>query len=478
MRRLLLLIALMAATAVAPPARAADPAPAPTPTATGKGAGAASVDPYATKAAIDTLAKGGNAIDAAVAAAGVLGVVEPFSSGLGGGGFMVIRTANGKVTTIDGRETAPKAFNPNIFIDPATGQPYSFAEAVESGLSVGVPGTLRTWEQALKRYGTRSLRTLLQPAIHLADDGFIVDKTFNAQVAANQDRFDDFTSTAALYLPGGAPPAAGSVFKNPDLATTMRRIAKRGPNALYTSQIARDIVNTVQHPPIAPGANHNIRPGVMVKGDLASYKAKWRAPTHTGYRGLDVYSMGPPSSGGTTVGEALNILEGFDPSQTDSTTELAHYMEASKLAFADRNWYLGDPDFIDVPVNCLLSDEFAAQRRAQIGTVAPTASYQPDKSCGGTQTDSVKSEEGPSTTHLTVSDAKGNVVSYTFTIEQTGGSAIVVPHRGILLNNEMTDFNFTPGTANSPNARKRPRSSMSPTIITQGGKPFTPRSPA
>jgi len=468
MRRLLAVLSLLVLVTLAPSAHAAVPPPPATPVASGAGGAAASVDPYATKAAIEVLRHGGNAVDAAIAAAGVLGVVEPFSSGLGGGGFMVIRDADGSVRTIDGRETAPAAFTPTSFIDPATGQPYPFAERVESGLGVGVPGTLRTWEQALDRYGTWPLRRLLHRAIQLARDGFVVDKTFSAQVDANKDRFDDFTSTAALYLPNGAPPPAGSELSNPDLGALMGRIARRGPSALYRGETAQEIVDAVQHPPLAPGANHTVRPGVMTSDDLAGYEAKWRAPTQVGYRGMDVYGMGPPSSGGSTVGEALNILEGYGP--TDATTTLHHYLEASKLAFADRNAYLGDPDYVDVPLGCLLSDPFAAQRRALIAEDSVLPAPQAPGDCGEQATSDAG--EGPSTTHLTVADADGNVVSYTFTIEQTGGSAIVAPGTGLLLNNELTDFEPTPGLPNSPAAGKRPRSSMSPTIIERDGKPL------
>ncbi len=445
------------------PALAARPTPVKQATVIGTGGAAASVDPIATSVAIDILRRGGNAVDAAVAAAAVLGVVEPFSCGLGGGGFMVIYSArDGRVFTLDGRETAPSAFRANSFIDPSTGLPISFAEGVTSGLGVGVPGTPRLWEQALDRFGTIPLAAALAPSIGIARSGFEVDQTFHDQVASNQDRFKDFSSTRDLYLPGGDAPAVGSIFRNPDLAQTYQALAGHGMDAFYGGDITNGIVTTVQHPPLVPGATRNVRPGLMTAGDLASYQAISRAPTDIRYRGYEIFSMGPPSSGGSTVGEALKILEGFDLGALPRAQALYLMLEASKLAYADRNRYLGDPDFVSVPLQGLLSDAYAAQRRALIGATAlpvPVAPGDP-------------SPFNFSTTHLTVSDRFGNVVSYTFTIEQIGGSGIVVPGHGFLLNNELTDFNFVTGTANSPAGGKRPRSSMSPTIVLKDGKPI------
>ena len=439
------------------------------PTATGFGGSAATVDPYATQVAINVLRRGGNAVDAAVAAAAVLGVVEPYSAGIGGGGFMVVRSRKGKVRTIDGREFAPRRFEPDSFIDPATGQPIPFAERVTSGLGVGVPGTLRTWQNALDQYGTRPLRRLLRPAIRIARQGYEVDPTFTQQTTDNQARFADFTSTSELYLPGGRPPAPGTTHRNPDLAATYELIARRGVNAFYEGPLARDIVRTVQAPPVREGATRRVRGGLMETEDLAAYFAKWRKPTRIGYRGLRVYGMAPPSSGGTTVSEILNIMEARGAPATDAVLEMHRFIEASKLSFADRNAYVGDPDFVEVPTRCLLLQPFADGRASLIGESALPA---PQKAgtCTAEQRGASRASEGPSTTHLTVADRKGNVVAYTFTIESTGGSGIVVPGRGFLLNNELTDFEPTPGLPNSPEARKRPRSSISPTIVTRGRK--------
>src|SRR3954462_11200527 len=258
-------LALLATATVLAAPVAAQAAPyqhTPQAVATGTGGAAATVDKTPPAAPIRVLRRGGNAIDAAVAAAAVLGVVEPYSSGIGGGGVMGIRDRKGRVRTIDGREFAPQAFRPDSFIDPATGQPIPFNERVTSGLGVGVPGTLRTWEKALNAYGTRKLAKLLKPAITIARNGFEVDPTFTQQTTDNQARFADFTSTSAIYLPGGQPPAAGSTLRNPDLADTYERIAKSGIKSFYSGPIAEDIVNTVHAPPVRQGSTRNIRPGL------------------------------------------------------------------------------------------------------------------------------------------------------------------------------------------------------------------------
>jgi gamma-glutamyltranspeptidase / glutathione hydrolase len=430
------------------------------PTAEGSGGAAASVDLLATGAAIDTLRDGGNAVDAAVAAAGVLGVTEPFSCGIGGGGFMVIRTRDGKIMTIDSREEAPAGMNPGSFFESGAALP--FIDARWSGLSAGVPGTVDGWQRALRRYGTWSLGQALRAGIETARDGFVVDETFVSQTAPAVDWFDDVPSTAALYLdPDGTPRDVGSVLRNPDLADTYRRIARRGARAFYSGRLAHDIADAAADPPIAANANHAWRPGLMTARDVRSYDAIERPPTRVGYRGLDVYGMGPPSSGGSTVGEALNILEGFDLSKMERAQALHYFLEASRFSFADRNAYLADPDFEDVPLAGLLSDGFAAQRRALITEIA-AASPVPAG-------DPLSRE----TTHLVVSDRKGTVVSYTFTIESTGGNGIVVPGRGFLLNNELTDFNIDSTThPNKAEGGKRPRSSMAPTIVLDRGRPF------
>jgi gamma-glutamyltranspeptidase/glutathione hydrolase len=456
----------------------ADTAPSGPPTATGTGGAAATVETLATQAAIDTLRKGGNAVDAAVAAAAVLGVTEPFSAGIGGGGFMLIYEAGEKKPiTIDHRERAPAAMRPDSFFE--NGAPLPFNDARYSGLSVGVPGTVLGWSEALKRYGTISMADALAPAIKIARDGFVVDQVFFDQTQANRPWFDDITSTAALFLdPDGTPRDVGTIFRNPDLARTYELLAARGHKGFYRNELAAAIAATVQHPPLAPGADHVWRPGLMTVDDLRAYKAPRRAATHVTYRGLDVYGMGPPSSGGSTVGEALNILEAYPLSSIAREQALHYFLEASRYSFADRGAYLGDPDFFDVPLRGLLSKEFAATRRALIteraatSPVAPGDPY-PFNGKPGKGQASVTSTIPGSTTHLTVSDRRGNVVSYTYTIESTGGAGLVVPGYGFLLNNELTDFNFDSTThPNSPAGGKRPRSSMAPTIVLKNRKPF------
>ncbi|MGR0218485.1 gamma-glutamyltransferase [Agromyces sp. ZXT2-6] len=474
------------AAAVATPASAAPPVagvatarpapPAPS-TSTGYGGAVSSVDAEASRIGLEVLRKGGNAADAAVATAAALGVTEPYSAGIGGGGYFVHFDAEtGEVTTVDGRETAPAAMESDAFIDPATGSPYSFANAVSSGLSVGVPGTVATWEAALEEYGTESLKEMLKPSILLATRGFRVDETFAAQTAANQARFAQFPATAELFLPGGAPPEVGSTFRNPDLAKTLREIALRGTDAFYEGVIAEEIAALVQDPITTDDAELPAYPGFMTADDLAGYEVLLQDPTHVEYRGLDVFGMAPSSSGGTTVGESLNILENFELSPDDPGQALHLYLEATAHAFADRNAYVGDPAFVDVPTETLLSQEFADSRACEIdpeqASVRPVAPGDLDATGCEVAAAAASVDQGMSTTHLSVVDRWGNAVAYTLTIEQTGGSGMTVPDRGFLLNNELTDFSFVPNP-DDPNIvepGKRPRSSMSPTIVLDDGE--------
>ena len=477
--RLLTLLTLVVALGLALPASGVLGAKATKqPTATGMGGAVATVDLDASQVGMQVLKDGGNATDAAVATAAALGVTEPYSCGIGGGGFMVVYDAKSeRVSTIDSRETAPAAFEPDSFIDPATGEPIPFAERVTSGLGVGVPGTIRGWEQALDRFGSRPLSELLQPSIRLANGGFTVDSTYRQQTVDNLDRFRTFTSTRETFLRDGQAPAVGSTVRNPDLAATYSRVANEGGAAFYSGRTAAAIVDAVRRPPVVDNTR-NVRPGLMKTMDLAGYRSIEREPTVSSYRGLQVYGMGPPSSGGSTVGEALNILEGYPLSALPRNDALHYYLEASRYSFADRGAYLGDPGYVYVPLRGLLSDGYAAERRSLItrtaaeSPVAPGNPYPYDGAGGNGSVSLSTAVEGPSTTHLTVSDKWGNIVSYTFTIEQTGGSAITVPGHGFILNNELTDFEPVPGLANSPEGGKRPRSSISPTIITDDRKPI------
>ncbi|GAB3101077.1 gamma-glutamyltransferase [Isoptericola nanjingensis] len=479
--------ALTATTAVVGTTAASTASAAPrddikVPTAVGYGGAISTVDPEASRVGLEVLRKGGNAVDAAVAAAAALGVTEPYSAGVGGGGYFVYYDADsGEVQTIDGRETAPAEMPNDAFVDPATGKPYPFTpDLVTSGVSVGTPGTPATWQTALDEWGTYSLKKALKPATQLARRGFVVDQTFHDQTASNAERFAAFPATAELYLPGGEPPAVGSVFRNRDLADTYDLLAKRGTDAFYGGELAAEMVDVVQHPQTSPDTDLPVPPGYLDLDDLAGYEALLQDPTVSDYRDYDVYGMAPSSSGGSTVGEALNILETFDLAGMDDAAYLHHYLEASALAFADRGAYVGDPAFVDVPLDTLLSDDFAAERAclldpeaAATKPVAPGDVDADDAACGETIAPADSDTENVSTTNLTVVDGDGNVVEYTLTIEQTGGSGMLVPGRGFLLNNELTDFS-TVWAADDPNRiepGKRPRSSMAPTIVLRDGEP-------
>jgi gamma-glutamyltranspeptidase/glutathione hydrolase len=467
--------AVVSVGAAAPPAAPSAGAAEKVPVAVGYGGAVASVDADASAAGIEVLKKGGNAVDAAVATAAALGVTEPYSSGVGGGGYFVYYDAKSRtVHTIDGRETAPLSADSNLFVE--NGKPLAFADAVTSGLSVGTPGTPATWQTALDSWGSKRLGSVLKPAERIARDGFTVDATFRTQTESNQARFKNFPDTAKLFLPGGSLPVVGSTFRNPDLARTYEELGEEGVDAIYDGDLGQEIVDTVNKPPVAPASGYNARPGKLSLDDLAAYEAKRQAPTKTSYRGLKVYSIAPSSSGGTTVGEALNILEKSDLSKASEAQYLHRYIEASRIAFADRGRWVGDPAFEDVPTKQLLSQKYADSRECLIKDDAvltsPLAPGDPrdPASCSTAGTAAPTTYEGENTTHLTVADKWGNVVSYTLTIEQTGGSAITVPGRGFILNNELTDFSFTPANPavhdpNLPGPGKRPRSSISPTIV-------------
>ena len=447
------------------------------PNAVGTGGAAASVDSVATDAAIRVLRDGGNAVDAAVTAAGVLGVVEPYSCGIGGGGFMVIRTPKGRVTTLDGRESAPAAMRPDAFLE--NGQPLAFDAARWSGLSAGVPGTPALWRRALRSHGTWKLRRALQPGIRAAERGFTVDKVFFDATTAAQAYFDDLPATAALYLdPDGTPRDIGAVQRHPDMARTYRRMARLGVRrGFYRGPVAEAMAAAARKPPVGSTSDHTWRPGQLTRADLRGYRVRERAPTQVDYKDYRVFSMPAPSSGGTTVGEALNILAQSPAYASGSEVDkLHHFIEASRYAFADRNRWVADPAFYDTPQDGLLSRPFAAQRAVLIGPQAANAVVAPGTPPGAPDAAAQSGaffSRTQSTTHLTVADADGMVVSYTFTIESTGGNGIVVPGWGFLLNNELTDFNIDdPTHPNAPAGGKRPRSSMAPTYVEKGGQPF------
>lgn len=471
MRRLgsvlaLSLTATALAVAPAPVQAQADPPPQKEWVVRGFDGAVTSVDEDASAVGLAVLRRGGNAVDAAVATAAALGVTEPFSAGIGGGGyFLYYDAASGEVHSIDGRETAPAAMPRDAFINPATGRPYNFSpQLVTSGVSVGVPGTLATWQRALRTWGTLDLAEAIAPSRRLASTGFRVDRTFRGQVEQNLQRFRAFTSTRQLY---GRLPRVGSTFRNPDLAATYRLLMQRGPRAFYRGPLAGEMVRAVRRPPTTEKTKLPVPEGFLARRDLKRYRTIDRAPTHVEYRGLDVYGMAPSSSGGSTVGEALNILERHDLGALSMVDALHLYLEASALSFADRSAYVGDPKFVDVPLEELLSDEYAAERDAEID---PEQAMDKPVDAGVVAPDT----ENVETTNLTVADRWGNVVEYTLTIEQTGGSGIVVPGRGFLLNNELTDFSpeYDPADPNRIQPLKRPRSSMAPTIVLDDGEPF------
>jgi gamma-glutamyltranspeptidase/glutathione hydrolase len=479
----------------APPAASVSQAQPPVTTATagallgkqavarGRGGAVASVDLRASQIGLRVLRRGGTAADAAMATAAALGVTEPFSAGIGGGGFLVYYDASSdKIFALDGREKAPKEMRRDAFIAP-NGDPYNFdPELITSGVAVGVPGTPLLMQRAINRFGNGTLASAMLPAARLAARGFRVDPTFRLQVQENAERFRAIRPTRRLFLRNGQAPAVGSRFRNPDLAATYRLLARRGLKPLYEGGLGRSIVRTVRHPPKVAGTDLPVMPGDMTRADLRAYTAPFRKPTSVRYRGVRVHGMPPPSSGGTTIGEALGILRGFNLGRMPRAKALHTYIEASALAYADRAKYLGDPDYVRVPVKQLLSRGFAAERRCRIDLreaapkpVAPGRADGIYNPCRGLVADGGPAADrtNPETTHLTVADREGNVAAFTLTIEATGGSGITVPGRGFLLNNELTDFSleYVKGDPNRIQGGKRPRSSMSPTIVTRHGRP-------
>ncbi|MEL6814044.1 MAG: gamma-glutamyltransferase family protein, partial [Cyanobacteria bacterium J06598_3] len=390
--------------------------------------------------------------------------------------------AGHKVITLDGREEAPAATTPDLFRNPesAAGEPLPFwPNRMSSGLAVGVPGTPLNWATAVARYGTKPLGELLQPAIALAEKGFTVDETLAGQIQQNQARFAAFSSTRSLYLPNGTIPAVGSRLQNPGLAKTYRILADRGVNAFYRGEISEAIARTVQQPPTVSNPSFKVWPGIMTPADLDRYEVRIRPAIESTYRGTRFYGMGLPSSGGITVAQTLKLLEGYPLADMQPEAVLHLLIEAERLAFADRNGYMGDPEYVDVPVAGLLSEQYISDRRTDLPEAVPAneADYRaiagnplpyqqdPSPSLTTAATGSLLTDtEGLSTTHLTVADKDGMVVSYTLTIESTGGSGIVVPGYGFILNNELTDFDSQNPHPNVPEPGKRPRSSMAPTI--------------
>lgn len=418
-------------------------------------------DPRAAEAGAEILRQGGNATDAALAVLLALTVVEPQSSGIGGGGFMVLDDGAGHLLTFDGRETAPKAATPDWF---KVGDKYlPYAEAIPGGKSVGVPGNVSLMAEAHRRHGKLKWRQVFQPAIKLARDGFVV----SSRLTAFLERFPTTGGLSeegqALYYPGGKAVAAGTVLKNPKLAAFLDRLSRQGVKAFYAGQNAAAIVKTVNNAPRNRSA--------MTLADVAAYKVKLRTPVCANYRKYRLCGMGPPSSGATTVFGALGILEKFDLPGIgkDSPTAWHLIAEAQRLAYADRERYLADPDFVAVPVAGLLAPDYLAARAQLVSTERTMPSVAPGNPAGV----KVSVADGPvqvenGTSHFSVIDRNGMAVSQTSTIESAFGSGLMV--NGYFLNNELTDLSIVPEVNGMPVANrveggKRPRSSMAPTIV-------------
>ncbi|MEV1173009.1 gamma-glutamyltransferase [Nonomuraea sp. NPDC049784] len=443
--------------------------------AAGGGGAVATVDPVATAIGIQVLRAGGNAVDAAVATAAALGLTVPYFDGVGGTAYVTIYWArDGHVSVIGDRTPAPQAFGPND----------SVGLSGTGALVVGVPTTVRIWEQLLERYGTISLRRALQPAITAAYRGFKVDEPFHNFAVAPRNKA--FISTREVFLTAnGEAPAVGAVFRNPRLAKAYELIGKKGADAFYNGPISEAIVDTIKHPPLAPDASDYIpeaalRPGKLELPDLSNYRPPVVSPTHVNYRGYDIYSSPPPESGGSTVGEALNILQGFDLSGSDRALAWHRVIEASKLAYADRARWVGDPAFADVPLEGLLAQDFASKRRSLIGDHAlevPVAAGDPSPPYGATSAGVGPTEKADDTGHtqsFSVADRWGNVVTYTGTVVSVGGSGLAVKDYGFLFNNELGNFNTRPLFEGDPNVAapgKRPRGNMAPTIVLRDGRP-------
>jgi gamma-glutamyltranspeptidase / glutathione hydrolase len=451
--------------------------------AVGSGGAVASMDAGASQAGMDVLKHGGNAIDAAVATESALGVTIPFVAGPGGGGFMVIYLAKThQVVTIDGRENCPAACTTSMFIDPKTGQPLGYDYASDQPLATGVPSMVATWAKAVSLYGRKSLAADLRPAIDVATNGFRVNADFQQLTQSDLPELQAYPASRSLLLTAqGNPLPVGYLLRNPDLAKTYKLLAQYGPSYLYDGPLGQAIVQADDHPVLTPGQTTVTLPGIMTTNDLKAYKATVLPPTHVIYRGLDIYSMPPPSSSGTTVGEALNILSGYNLSAEPRATALFHYLEASRLSYADRDAYVGDPRYVSVPTAGLLDPAFAATRRCLIGDHAltsPVAPGNPTPPYTGCSTAQAQAQpaEGGHTNNIVTADKWGDIVAYTNTINFFGGSGQVVPGYGFLLNNEMTDFDFAPSSPgaydpNLPAGGKQPRSSMGPVIALDHGSP-------
>ncbi|MBL0768367.1 gamma-glutamyltransferase [Sphingopyxis sp. DHUNG17] len=421
-----------------------------------------SADPRATEAGRQILQQGGSAADAAVAMVAVLTLVEPQSSGIGGGGFLVYHDERaGNITTIDGRERAPAAAKPERFLG-ADGKPRGYMDVIPGGLSVGVPGNVRLMEMAHRKWGRLGWDALLQPAIRLAEEGFEVTPVLHNWLVRFEPLWKDFPAARAIYYVDGKPAPVGTRIRNPAYAALLRDMATRGPDAFYSGANARAIIDAVATAPR--------NPATITAKDLAAYRADERPAVCTTYRVYKLCGMGPPSSGATTVFGILGMLEGWDMKAMGKDNPMSWHLlaEAMQLAYADRELYLGDADFVEVPVAGLLDKSYLAERRRRISPFGPAEDYPAGTPPGAP----ARTASGPvaenGTTHFVVVDRDGNVASMTSTVESIFGSHLIA--NGFVLNNELTDFDLSPEKAGAPAANrvqpgKRPLSSMSPTIV-------------
>lgn len=432
----------------------------------GRKAMAVTADAHATRIALEVMQRGGNAVDAAVAAQWVLNVVEPQSSGIGGGGFFLYYDAASKrIYFFDGREKAPGGAFPEMFLEKNKKPMPFYPDAITGGLPVGVPGTLKLLAEVHGQFGSKvfSFRQLFNPAIELAEKGFPVSKRLHFYTEQEKKRLRKFEAAKRIFLDKkGNALQPGTILKQPDLAKTFRLIQQEGIRVFYEGEIAEAIINTVR--------KAEYHPGLMAKEDLLYYDVARRDPVHGTYRDYDVFSAPPPSSGGTTLMETLNILENYQLRVHGRGPDGLHlFVEAQKLAFRDRNTTIGDPDFVKVPMEKLMSKQFALQRKQEIqfDVAIPSleAAVRP------------LALENTHTSHISIVDEQGNMVAFTTTIEYVYGCGMVVPGYGFVLNNELTDFDLEPRNLKEemmPNAAesdKRPRSSMTPTFVFKKGQP-------
>jgi gamma-glutamyltranspeptidase/glutathione hydrolase len=427
-------------------------------------------NPLASQAGAKVLRRGGTAADAMIAVQTVLGLVEPQSSGLGGGAFLVWYDAeSGALTTLDGRETAPADATPRLFQDE-NGEPLKFWDAVVGGRSVGVPGTPALMERAHQKWGNQKWDTLFEDGIALAAGGFKVSERLAGMIARDSNRLVRFGGSSAYFYPAGVPLKEGKILRNPDYAETLRDLAKNRTMNFYNGDIAREIVRTVR--------NTSGNPGVLSMADMRGYEVKERASVCAAYRAHEVCGMGPPSSGALTVGQILGMLDGYDLAALGAENPQSWRLigDASRLAFADRGRYMADSDFVPVPVKGLVDPEYLAQRAEALdgGPALETVSAGMPAFDHAMLWADDENIELPSTSHISIVDSYGNALSMTTTIENAFGSRLMV--RGFLLNNELTDFSFRTHKEGVPIANavapgKRPRSSMAPTIVLKDGRP-------